>query len=321
MGNPIGGHTGLLSPDAVETAIDAVMWEEYTRDRQPGYLRAGDEFFFKQDTTDLLAFIWDEDSNVGAFQKTAEQEEILNTDTFIGNQTSKSTQKFTKQVPISDEAFRADKVGKRARIGKQVGDRARLTQDQTAILETYGDAFEGNENLTPDGQNLASNAHVTLKGQTVDNLETGSATPDNLWTQVTALANQLGQDGDAGSHVFEGILGAFTLYKTFKEIMNSTLIANSAENNINIFDTDFGSVRIAASIFLGSTFNTHANANTAYHLIGENHMITRKIFYGLTTALIPPENTANDTWLHRSKYHEMVFPGSWTAYLGTTGAA
>ena len=132
--NPIGGHTGELSPDAVKTAIDAVMWEEYSREQQPNYLRATDDFFFKQSPTEgKTSFIWDVDSNVGAFQKTGEQEEILNTDTRIGNQKTKASQKYTKQVPISDEAFRADQVGKRQRIGTQVGDRARLTQDSEAI--------------------------------------------------------------------------------------------------------------------------------------------------------------------------------------------
>src|SRR3990167_5283492 len=109
MANPIGGFSAALSPDAVQTAIDAVMWEEYSREQQPNYLRASDPFFFQQSTTEgKLRFVWDEDSNVGQFQFTEEQEEILNTDTIIGNQTNVGSRKYTKQVPISDEAFRAD---------------------------------------------------------------------------------------------------------------------------------------------------------------------------------------------------------------------
>ncbi len=318
---PNGGHTFGLSPDACKTAIDAVMYETFGRTQQPGYLRASDSFFFRQDTTDKLAFIWDEDSNVGAFQKTAEQEPINNTDTFVGNQKTKLSQKYTKQVPISDEAFRADAVGKRAKIGEQVGDRARLTQDSESILNTYGDAFAGSVNTTPDGQALASNSHVTLKGQTVDNLETGIFTPDNYWTCTVSLANQKGQDGDLGSHVLEGTVVPFVLYKTAKETLNSTLLANSAENNLNIFDTDYGQVRIAASAFLGSQYNAATNANTSYHLLSSDHMITRKVFYDLTTTMIPPESTNNDSYLYRAKYHEFVFPGSWTGYVGSSGSA
>lgn len=317
--NLTGGHSGQLSPDAVKTGIDAVLYERFTRTEQPNYLSASDELFFKQDTTDLVAFIWDEDSNVGEFDAVAEQEDFLNTDSFIGNTKTKYSQKYYKQIPISDEAFRADKVGKRASIGRNIGDRARQTQDKQAILSTYGDAFTGSFNTTPDGQNFASNSHTTLKGATVDNLETGSFTPDGAWTLNVSLATQKGQDGDAGSHVLAGVLVPYVLYKTAKEVMNSDLIANSAENNLNIFDTDFGQVQIRASIFLGSAFNAASNANTSYHFIGENHQVMRKVFYELVSTMIPPEYTANDNYVMRTKFHESTFPGTWTAYAGSNG--
>lgn len=317
--HPTGGHTGELSPDAVQTAIDAALFESYEREKQPAYLKATDEFFYKQDRTDTLAFIWDEDSNVGEFEQTGEQEEILNTDTFVGNTKTKRSQKWTKQVPISDEAFRADKIGKREKIGQQIGDRARLTQDKRTLLDTYADAFSGSLNTTPDGQALASNSHTTLKGITVDNLETGSLTPDNMWVANNSLAEQKAQDGEAGSHVLAGLVVPFRLYKTAKEVMNSSLVANSGENNLNIFDTDYGEVRIRASIFLNSTYNAASNANTSYHLVGENHMIMRKVFYDMYTKMIDPESTDNDSWLIRAKFHESHFPGSWTGYVGSNG--
>lgn len=318
---PTGGHTSTLSPDDCQTAIDAVMFEEYTRTEQPGYLSAQNDFFFKQSTTDSMAFIWDEDSNVGEFQITGEQEEILNSDTRIGNTTTKRVTKFTKQIPISWEAFKTSQQGKRDAIGRQVGDRARLTQDHQALLNSYADAFAGTINTTPDGAAPASNSHTTLTGVTVDNLETGTLSADNLWTVVQSLANQKAQDGDAGSHVFEGILVPFILYKTCKEVMNSSLVPFSAENQINIFDTDYGTVRIAASIFLGSTYNSNSNANTSYHAIGRNHMWNRKVLSGLFTTMIPPENSANDTYALRARYLESVFPGSFTGYVASNGTA
>lgn len=315
-----GGFTTQLSADACKVAINAALYEEYTREQVPAYLKASDSFFFKQDTTDTIAFIWDEDSNVGEYDETGEQEELKTTDSFVGNQKSKTSQKWTKKVPVSDEAFRTDRIGKRANIGKNMGDRARLTQDRRTILETYGDAFAGSINTTPDGQALASNSHVTLKGVTVDNLETGALTPDNAWTLNVSLSSQKGQDGDAGSHVLEGTLVPFVLYKTAKEVFNSALIANSAENNLNVFDTDYGQLQIRASVFLGSTYNANSNANTSYHFVGRNHMIMRKVLYGLTTYLKTPEQTDNDTYEMVGKFHESHFPGSWTAYAGSSGS-
>jgi hypothetical protein len=269
----------------------------------------------------MLAYTWDEDSNVGAFDETDEQEELTNSDTFIGNTKTKKVQKWTKQIPVSLEAFKADQVGKRAKIGSQMGDRASLTQDKKAILNTYGDAFAGSVNTTPDGDALASNSHTTLKGVNVDNLETGSLTPDNLWTQVQSLANQKAQDGEAGSYVFEALLVPFILYKTAKEVLESTLIPQSAENDLNFFDTVYGTVKIAASIFLGSTYNSATNANTSYHLLSSQHTISRQVFMGLNTALIPPENTANDSWIYRGRFMESHFPESWAGYVGSNGTA
>jgi len=89
---------------------------------------------------------------------------------------------------------------------------------------------------------------------------------------TTSLANQPAQDGDAGSYVFEGLVVPFLLYKTAKEVMNSTLVANSGENNLNIFDTDYGTVAIRASVFLGSTYNGATNANTSYHVLSTRHI-------------------------------------------------
>lgn len=319
--NPQGGHTYALSPDACQTEIDGVAWERYQRSQQPGYLSARDEFFFKQSQEPLMAYTWDEDSNVGAFDETDEQEELTDSDTFIGNTKTKRMQKWTKQIPVSNEAFNADNVGKRAKIGEQIGDRARLTQDKKAILNTYGDAFAGSVNTTPDGQPTASNSHVTLKNVTVDNLETVALSADGLWTVVQSLANQKAQDGEAGSYVFEGIVVPFILYKTAKETMNSELVPFSGENQINIFDTDFGTVRIAASIFLGSTYNSASNANTSYHVVSSSHMLNRKVHEDLSTKLILPEWTANDSYAYRGRFLEAHFPETFSGYVGSNGTA
>ena len=318
---PQGGFTAGLSPDAVKTAIDAVLYERFGREDNPSYLSASNDFFFRTDSLDKYAFIWDEDAGVPNFQKTGEQEDILPVDSWIGNQKTKYSQKYTSQVPVSDEAFRADQVGKRAAIGMQQGDAARRTQDSEAILNTYGDAFAGSVNTTPDGQPLASNSHTSLRGATVDNLETGALNPDNLWTATVSLANQKGQHGDLGGHVFSGFVCPFVLYKTAKEVMNSSLLANSAENNLNVFDTDYGEVRIAASQFLGSTYNGATNANTSYSLVSPDHMVMRKVFYGVETTLIEPKMTDNDSYAYRVKFHEVAFPGSWTGYVGSNGSA
>lgn len=320
MDGNVGGFTGNLSPDAVQTSIDAALYEEYQRAMNPGYVSAQDSLFYHQGTTDgKRAFIFDEYSGVPNFQITREQEDLNNTNVLIANKTTVQSIKYTSQVPISDEAFRADQVGLRAEIGRSQGDAARRTQDANAVLNTYGDAFAGAINTTPDGQPLASASHLTLTGYTVSTLNTPTLTPDSMWTLTVALASQQGQHGDLGGHYLQGALVPFTLYKTAKEVLNSTLLANSTENNLNVFDTDYGEVRIGASQFLGSQYNSNSNANTSWHIVSQNHFIMRKVFYDVNSVMIPPEHTSNDTYLLRVKYHEVPFPGSWTGYEGSSG--
>lgn len=297
------------------------MYEEFTREMVPGYLSAQDGWFFKQSSTDSMAFIYDEDSNVGEFEETGEQEEVISTSTIIGNTKTKRVTKYTKQVPISWEAFKTSQQGKREAIGRQVGDRARVTQDHQAIINTYGDFVAGSINTTPDGDATASDSHTTLTGVTVDNLETGALNADNLWTVALSLMRQKAQDGDAGSHHFEAWVGPMQLYKTARETLGSPLVPFSGENQLNIFETDFGQVMVRASIFLDSAYNTASNAATTYTVLGRNHTINRKVLSGLETSMVSPEYSANDTYVMRAKFTESHFPGTWTAIVSSNGTA
>lgn len=318
---PTGGHSANLSPDDTQTAIDAVMYEEFTRAEVPGFLSAQDSWFFKSSPTESMAFIYDEDSNVGEFEETGEQEEVISTSTRIGNQKTKRVTKYTKQIPISWEAFKTSQQGKRDEIGKQVGDRARVTQDRLSIVNTYGDFIAGNINTTPDGSAFASNTHTTLNGDTVDNLETGALNADNLWTDVQSLANQKAQDGDAGSHNFEGIVTPFILYKTARETLGSDLLPFSGENQLNMFSSDFGNVMLRSSIYLGSTYNGASNANTTFTILGRNHKVMRKVLSSLETSMIEPKYTTTDSYVMRARFAEAHFPGTWTAGVSSQGTA
>lgn len=294
------------------------------REQQPSYLSATDGFFFQQQTANEMVYSWDEDSNVGAFLETGEQETISSDDTFIGNTKTARQRKWVKQIPVSFEAFKTDQTGinKRAKIGAQIGDRAKLTQDKNTILDTYADAATGAVSTTPDGQNWGSNSHTTLKGYTVDNLETAALNADGLWTTVQSLANQKAQDGEAGSQVFEGIVVPFILLKTVHETLDSELAPFSGENQENFFNTVYGSgIRIKASIFLGSTYNSNSNANTSYHVLSRNQQASRRVLTGMSMTMIAPEYTANDTYIERARYMESHFIESWFGYVHNNGTA
>lgn len=322
--NNTGGHTTGLSPDAFQVAINGVVYEQYMRAQLPDSLNARDKFFFKQSQASEMVYIWDEDSNLGAFNETEEQEDVKDDNTFIGNQKTARQRKFMKQIPISFEAFSTEQSGinKRATIGTQIAERAAWTQDKGTLQDTYADAFAGSVNTTPDGDAWASDSHTTLKGFTVDNLETAVLDADGLWTTVQSLANQKAQDGESGGQQFEGILVPFRLLKTVHEVLDSDLQSNSGENAINFYQTLYGgSIRIAGSIILDSTYNTQTNAATSYHVCSRNVQASRRTLVGLTTKLIPPESTANDTYIERAKYMESRFIASWFGSVHNNGTA
>ena len=309
----------MLSPDACQTAIDAVAWDVYERDEQAAYLSARNDMFFKQDELNTIAWIWDEYSGVPNIEKHGEQEEVRTVDVFIGNQKIQRVNLYKNDYPISWEAFKTDRVGLRERIGQDVGDAARRSQDYAAVIDCYGDAFDGSNFTTPDGSSLANAAHTTLRGDTVDNLETGALDPDNMWTLANTLEAQLGQHGEFGGNVFAGLLVPQNLYKKGKEVMNSALLADSMQNNLNIFDTDYGQVAIKQSALLRSTFNGGSNANTAYHVISQHHHITRRILSGLQLEMIEPKYTRTDSFVERVRLAEVTYPETWFGYAASTG--
>jgi hypothetical protein len=318
-----GGHTGGLSPDAVQTEIDAIIFEtEAERSNQPSYVGAPSGTFFKQGSTDLRKFIWDEDAGVPNVDEVAEQEQVPQVSTFIGNTKEVSLTKNTNDLPISWEAFKVGGIGaeKRSKLGKQIADAVVRTRDEKAMVRTYGDAFNGTFYTTPDGDALASNSHTTLRGDNVDNLEAGALSPDTLWAGFVSLQTQLGQHGSVNGYLPSGVLTCSTQYKKLKEIMNSEAIADSAENNLNIFETDYGRVSIGQSPFLNSAADAGTYKATAVHLVSDQHSIMRKVFSGLETYMIDPQYTTTHSYVMRYLFDEVSFPGTWAGYVGLQGA-
>lgn len=316
-----GGHTTLLSPDACQTAIDEALFETIDRPNVPSYVGVDNSVFFKTSPIDTIAYIFDEDSNVGGFLETSEQEEIKSENTFIGNQKTVRVKKWMKSIGVSVEAFKTDQVGKRTRIGEQIGSRLRVTKDRTAMVRLYGDAADGTYFTTPDGQNLASNSHVALKnGDTVDNLEALTTTPDNLWTAFVSLHTQKGQDGEiSGIHSPKGLLTCTTQYKHLKEILNSELVADGGENNLNIFETDYGRVSLGQSLYLNSAWDSGTYKSTGVHIVSDYHSLYRKVLSDVENDLIEPKYSRTDSWEYRSRYLEVAFPATWEGYQFLTG--
>ncbi len=309
-----------LNPSIVKTAIDDVFMSRFDREREPGEVLATDATFFKQDSTTKSAEITEEYVGSDLFEINEEQEELSDATPRTDNQITHVVNKYAKKMFISDVFFEDDQHSIVNRSIEDFGRKAKLTRDKFAFQQTYGDAFSGA--TTSDGVALISNSHTNLNGDTIDNLETGTLTPDNLKTLFLSLTIQKDQAGDLGAHNAKGLLVPRTLHDEAMEITKSELVANSAENNLNYFSTIYPGLKVGASAYLDSAFNSlNTNADTSYFLVGEDHGITRWVRRGMKTNLVSPETDERDRWLYKASFREIVAPVTWEGVVGSNGTA
>jgi hypothetical protein len=311
-------HSGN-NADVVKLSLDELLFTEFDRGQEPGEVLATDSLFFRQKSTTRQVIQWAEYSNVGEFEEHAERQMLNETDVVTDNKTTATIRKWIKSIPISSEFFADDQHDETRQTIKNVGMRGRQTQDHQAFAKTYADGFDGNIFTTPDGQALFSNSHTNLNGDTIDNLETGTLTPDNLKTAVTSLRLQKAQDGEYGGHNVAGLLVPVTLHDEALEITKSALVANSAENNLNYFSEIYPGLVCGASAFLDSAFNTATNADTSYYLASRNHQVSRYTREGMSTDLIEPRFSKTDEWEYRARFREISVPQTWEGVVASNG--
>ena len=317
---PIGGLTVGLSKEAFHTELDDIVVERYDKTGQPASIVATDPTFFKQERFASFSHIWDEYSGIPRQEVHQEQEIVKTQDVFVGNKKTQDVVFYKNDYPVSIEAMKTDQHGLRETMGNSIADAIKTNQAYIAILDCYGDFFDGNNFTTPDGNSMANNSHTTLRGDTVDNLETGVATPDNVDTLARSLESQVGQSGDWGGYVLGGVLVSRNLYKHMKEILNSSLIADSGENNLNLFDTDYGQLSLKQSPLLGSTFNSNANVNTSYHFVANDHHIVRRVLVDMEMEFVEAKYTATDSSIERVRHAEVAYPETHSGYAASNGS-
>ncbi|KKK89152.1 hypothetical protein LCGC14_2736000, partial [marine sediment metagenome] len=188
------------------SGLDEIFDSAYEMDKQPGEVRATSELFFRQDTTDWLVHQYAESMGPGQFRAHAEDEEVDDATVRVANRVAAEVFEFDRDIGISQRYQEsAASYGTVARWVEELGIRAMTSRDEQAFIRSYGNAFSTDAS-TPDGAALISASHTALSGDTIDNLETGDLTPDNLKTLFVSLTLQKDQRGDLGAHNAKGLL-------------------------------------------------------------------------------------------------------------------
>ena len=299
--------------------LDEVFDSAYEIDKQPGVVRADDPLFFRQDETEFLVVQYAESMGPGQFRATAEDEEVDEATVRVANRTTAEVFEFDRDIAIPERYQESSaSYGTVERWVFELGVRARTSQDEQAFRRSYADAFGGVD--TPDGADLVSNSHTALSGDTVDNLETGALSADNLFTVVRSLRLQRAQDGSLGSCHADGLLVPSNLHATATVITDSDLKPGTGNNDINYISKVYPGLVVGCSEWLDSTYNTYnTNANTSYFVVSRMHMITRAVRVPIKRGHISPEYDRKRRAFYRARFSERVYAGSWVGVVGSNG--
>lgn len=308
-------YNSSLAPDVVKTALDLVFDTEYGLDTQPGYATAEDAGVFMQDTTDRSAVITEQFMGPGYFEVRTEQQDVPAGTARVDNQKTFSVLNYSKSIDISKNLMDDDQHSTIDMLVKRMARNARLTRDKNAFNQ-YNLGFT--TVTTNDGVALFSNSHVTLSGETVDNLETAALTEASLNTAFISLQQQKTQDGTLGGHIPAILLVPTALFKTACEITKSTLRSGTANNDMNYYSELFPGLVVKHSPFLGAS---QGGSDTAWFLLSKDHSMKRWVRQSLVTDMVDYKFQRNNNYIYKAEYREVVGPISFEGLVGSTGVA
>lgn len=301
------------------SGLDEIFDSAYEQAKQPGTVDATDGLFFKQDDTDWLTVQYAESQGPGQFRAHVEDEEVDDATVRVANRTTAEIFEFDRDIAIAQRYQESSQAyGTVARWIEELGIRARTSRDEQAFIRSYSDAFSGV--TTPDGAALISNSHTALSGDTIDNLETGTLTSDNLETVVHSLRVQKAQDGSLGSCHADGILTASNLHPTAMRITESELRPGVTDNDLNYWSKVYPGLVVGSAEWLHSTYNTYnTNANTSYFVVSRMHSITRAVRVPIQREYVEPRLDRKRRAFYRARFSERVYAGTWVGIVGSNG--
>lgn len=289
----------------VRTELDFVFMQEFGYDdTTPGIATANSGELFKPQYTTHAAEIYEVFKGVGYYSQTGEVGTVPLDTPKVANKVFVNVLDWTKGVELSKDMFDDNMHGVWARIVADMARKARVTQDYNA----FG-LFRGGftTTLTADGVAWFSASHVLLNGQTISNLVTNPSgtglTSDSLYAMIVALRQQVDQAGVLLGNSPSILLVPTKLFKKATELTDSALIADTANNAINVYRSAYG-FKVMTSPFLDLVVG---GSDTAYFLLSSNHAATRLIRQGIQTSLRSWEYSNNRTYFYQANFRESYY--------------
>ncbi len=300
--------------DIVRTALDTVFFQEFSYDSQePGIATANSGELFKVVQTDHQAYIGEVNKPVGLFDIIGEVQQVPTDTPRVANKYTIPVLDFAKRIVISKDLFDDNMHNVWADNVKDMALKARLSQDNHAF-ELFRNAFT--TTLTADAVALISASHTTISGATVSNIVASAPLNSaNLNSAIVKLREQKDQTGTVIGGIPSILLVPSALFKTAIELTDSALIADSANNAINVYRSAYG-FKVYSSPFLGAAAG---GSDTAWFLLSRNHSVSRLIRQGVETALTPWQYSNDRTYPYQANFREEVFVPDYAGIVGATG--
>lgn len=297
----------------VQTELDSVFYQEFNYDdSNPIMTTSQNPMIFKQITIDRAAYIEEVYKGTVLYSTVTESQTVPNSVPSVRNKLTTYIKDFAQGVELSKDLFDDNMHGVWAETVRQLAMKGRITQDQNAF-KIFRNGFT--TTLTADGVALFSASHTLIGGGTVSNLISGALSPTTINLAIIALAEQKDQAGVILGQQPACLLVPPALIKKALEYTDSALLADTANNNINVYRSAYG-FRVYASPYLGAAAG---GSDTAWFMLGRNHGIKRIVRQGIETALRDWKMSNNRTYLYQANFREEVVATDYAGAVGATG--
>lgn len=297
----------------VQTELDDIFWQSFQYEDFPNTATAQTAELFKPMNISLAAYNDEVIMGPGLFTNIGETQQIpLTTPGLSGSKFTTYVKDFAEGVSLSKDLFDDAKFGTIQKVVSELAVMARRTQDITAF-QIFRGAFT--TTLTADGVSLINSAHPLLGGGTQSNIVTGALSPTTLYSAIVALRQQKNQRGVLMGSVPSILLVPTPLWKTATEVTDSLLLANTANNNLNVYRSALG-IRVLTSPDLDAV---SGGSDTAWFVLSRTHCVTRYIREGVNTWLRDYRTNDNREYRYNACYREAYSVIDHAGIVGSTG--
>lgn len=302
----------------VQTELDRVFFQafDYT-ETFPGVARATTAEIFKPQETTHAAWIQSINKGSGLFPVVGETATVPLSTPHVTNKQTTLVSTFAQGIDISKQLFDDNMHGVWAADVADFAEQAKNTMDYTAF-GLFRNGFT--TALTADGVSIFNASHPLIGGGTQSNVLTGAGSalsPTSLNLAIVNLQEQKNQAGVISGSTPAVLLVPPALWKHAREITDSALIADSSQNNVNVYRSALG-ITVWTSHWLGAAAG---GSDTAWFLLARKHGFTRLIRQGLETALTDWRYSNNLTYRYQANFREAYFCADYAGSVGATGTA